>query len=184
MTSLVYTVASNNGATGLDDVYVLNDPTEGFVVSRNNGTDSYSDYMNFAITDTYYYTVDGQEVAFTASDKTPVAITFSSLNNNAIGREGARATNGKMIEINGSTVSVHDDNMGYANGYNSPQDVGVEWDTTTSRVLSLVTLPTVLNSRWSLPNGMDQLIQVVKPIGLPLTLRLFRQLFKCLLVQP
>lgn len=122
----------NNGATGLDDVYVLNDPTEGFVVSRNNGTDSYSDYMNFAITDTYYYTVDGQEVAFTASDKTPVAITFSSLNNNAIGREGARATNGKMIEINGSTVSVHDDNMGYANGYNSPQDVGVEWDTTTS----------------------------------------------------
>ncbi|MEY8436006.1 SspB-related isopeptide-forming adhesin [Streptococcus hyointestinalis] len=122
----------NNGATGLDDVYVLNDPTEGFVVSRNNGTDSYSDYMNFAITDTYYYTVDGQEVAFTASDKTPVAITFSSLNNNAIGREGARATNGTMVEINGSTVSVHDDNMGYANSYNSPQDVGVEWDTTTS----------------------------------------------------
>ena len=122
----------NNGATGYDDVYVLNDPTEGFVVSRNNGTDSYSDYMNFAITDTYYYTIDGQEVAFTASDKTPVAITFSSLNNNAIGREGARATNGKMVEINGSTVSVHEDNMGYANSYNSPQDVGVEWDTTAS----------------------------------------------------
>lgn len=101
----------NNGATGLNDVYIPNDPTEGFVVARNNGTDSYSDYMNFLVTDTYYYTLDGQEVAFTASKETPIALTYSSLNNNQIGREGARSTGegSSMVEINGSTVSVHGD---------------------------------------------------------------------------
>ena len=30
-----------------------------------------ADYMNFLVTDTYYYNVDGKEVAFKASEKTP-----------------------------------------------------------------------------------------------------------------
>ena len=121
-----------NGATGLVNVYVLNDPTEGFVVSRNNGLDDNKDYMNFSVTDTYYYNVNGQEVAFTASEKAPIAITYSSLNNNPIGREGAKAVNGRMVEINGSTVTVHDDGYAYASNYNRPQDVGVDWDTSSS----------------------------------------------------
>ena len=124
----------NNGATGLNDVYILNDPTEGFVVARNNGTDTYSDYMNFLVTDSYYYTVNGKEVAFTATEKTPLALTYSSLNNNQIGREGARATGSgsKMVEINGSTVSVHSDQFAYANNYNRQEETGVNWDTTDS----------------------------------------------------
>lgn len=122
----------NNGATGLNDVYILNDPTEGFVVARNNGTNSYSDFMNFLVTDNYYYRVNGTETLFTASEKTPVAITYSSLNNNPIGREGARAHNGSMVEINGSTVGVHSDKFAYANAYNSQENIGVNWDTTDS----------------------------------------------------
>ena len=79
----------NQGKTGLNDVYVLNDPTEGFVVARNDGTGDTSDYMKFRVTDTYYYNVDGKEVVFTASEKTPASITYSSLNYNIIGWEGA-----------------------------------------------------------------------------------------------
>lgn len=124
----------NNGATGLNDVYIPNDPTEGFIVARNNGTDSYSDFMNFLVTDNYYYTANGKEVAFTATEKTPVALTYYSLNNNQFGREGARAIgNGsKMVEINGSTVSVHSDQFAYSNNYNRQEETGVNWDTTDS----------------------------------------------------
>ena len=124
----------NTGATGLNDVYIPNDPSEGFIVARNNGTGSYSDYMNFLVTDSYYYTVDGKEVAYSASQETPIALTYSSLNNNPIGREGARATGdgSSMVEINGSTVSVHDDKFAYANNYNRQEDTGLNWDTTDS----------------------------------------------------
>ena len=37
----------NQGKTGLNDVYVLNDPTGGFVVARNDGAGGAADYMNF-----------------------------------------------------------------------------------------------------------------------------------------
>ena len=74
----------NQGKTGLNDVYVLNDPTEGFVVARNDGAGGAADYMNFLVTDTYYYNVDGKEVAFQASEKTPATLTYSSLNHNRI----------------------------------------------------------------------------------------------------
>lgn len=122
----------NNGATGLNDVYVLNDPTEGFVVARNNGTDRYDDYMNFLVTDTYHYMKDGKEVTFEATEKAPIAITYSSLNNNPIGREGARATNGSTVEINGSSVTVNADSFAYSNGYNREEEVGSLWDTSDS----------------------------------------------------
>ena len=85
----------NQGETGLIDVYVLNDPTEGFVAARNDGIGTTYDYMRFRVTDTYYYKVDGKEVAFNASEKTPAALTYSSLNYNKIGWEGAGAVNGK-----------------------------------------------------------------------------------------
>ncbi|HEW2151731.1 TPA: LPXTG cell wall anchor domain-containing protein [Streptococcus pneumoniae] len=123
----------NQGKTGLNDVYVLNDPTEGFVVARNNGTGRVEDYMNFLVTDTYYYNVDGKEVAFKASEKTPATLTYSSLNYNPVGWEGAKAINGTHVEINGSTVSYNKNN-GYvrAEGYNRQQDVGHLWDTSDS----------------------------------------------------
>lgn len=119
--------------TGLNDVYVLNDPTEGFVVARNDGTGDSSDYMNFRVSDTYYYNVNGKEVVFSASEKTPVSLTYSSLNYNKIGWEGARAVNGKNIEINGSTVTYHkDDGASYADDYNTEENVGVTWDNSDS----------------------------------------------------
>ena len=123
----------NQGKTGLNDVYVLNDPTEGFVVARNNGTGRVEDYMNFLVTDTYYYNVDGKEVAFKASEKTPATLTYSSLNYNPVGWEGAKAINGTHVEINGSTVSYNKNN-GYvrAEGYNRQQDVGHLWDKSDS----------------------------------------------------
>ena len=123
----------NQGKTGLNDVYVLNDPTEGFVVARNDGAGGAADYMNFLVTDTYYYNVDGKEVAFQASEKTPATLTYSSLNHNLIGWEGAKAINGTHVEINGSTVT-YNKNYGYvyAEDYNRQEDVGHLWDTSDS----------------------------------------------------
>jgi len=123
----------NQGKTGLNDVYVLNDPTEGFVVARNDGAGGAADYMNFLVTDTYYYNVDGKEVAFTASEKTPATLTYSSLNHNLIGWEGAKAINGSHVEINGSTVTYNKDyGYVYAEDYNRQEDVGHLWDTSDS----------------------------------------------------
>jgi hypothetical protein len=123
----------NQGKTGLNDVYVLNDPTEGFVVARNDGTGGAADYMNFLVTDTYYYNEDGQEVAFKASKKTPAALTYSSLNHNPIGWEGAKAINGTHVEINGSTVTQNKDyGYVYAEDYNREEEVGHLWDTSDS----------------------------------------------------
>ena len=123
----------NQGETGLIDVYVLNDPTEGFVAARNDGIGTTYDYMRFRVTDTYYYKVDGKEVAFNASEKTPAALTYSSLNYNKIGWEGAGAVNGKNVEINGSTVTYHkNDGYNYADDYNTEDKVGVTWDTSDS----------------------------------------------------
>ena len=123
----------DQGKTGLNDVYVLNDPTEGFVVARNDGTGDSSDYMNFRVSDTYYYNVNGKEVVFSASEKTPVSLTYSSLNYNKIGWEGVSAVNGKNVEINGSTVTYHkDDGASYADDYNTEENVGVTWDNSDS----------------------------------------------------
>ena len=124
----------NQGKTGLNDVYVLNDPTEGFVVARNDGTGGAADYMNFMVTDTYYYNnEEGQEVAFKASEKTPAALTYSSLNHNPIGWEGAKAINGTHVEINGSTVTQNKDyGYVYAEDYNREEEVGHLWDTSSS----------------------------------------------------
>ena len=123
----------NQGKTGLNDVYVLNDPTEGFVVARNDGAGGAADYMNFLVTDTYYYNVDGKEVAFKASEKTPATLTYSSLNHNRIGWEGAKAINGTHVEINGSTVTENKDyGYVYAEEYNRQDDVGHLWDTSDS----------------------------------------------------
>ena len=123
----------NQGETGLIDVYVLNDPTEGFVAARNDGIGTSYDYMRFRVTDTYYYNVDGKEVAFNASEKTPATLTYSSLNYNKIGWEGAGAVNGKNVEINGSTVTYHkNDGYNYADDYNTVENVGVTWDTSDS----------------------------------------------------
>ena len=123
----------NQGETGLIDVYVLNDPTEGFVAARNDGIGTSYDYMRFRVTDTYYYNVDGKEVAFNASEKTPATLTYSSLNYNMIGWEGAGAVNGKNVEINGSTVTYHkNDGYNYADDYNTVEKVGVTWDASDS----------------------------------------------------
>ena len=123
----------NQGETGLIDVYVLNDPTEGFVAARNDGIGTSYDYMRFRVTDTYYYNVDGKEVAFNASEKTPAALTYSSLNYNKIGWEGAGAVNGKNVEINGSTVTYHkNDGYNYADDYNTVENIGVTWDASDS----------------------------------------------------
>ena len=123
----------NQGETGLIDVYVLNDPTEGFVAARNDGIGTSYDYMRFRVTDTYYYNVDGKEVAFNASEKTPATLTYSSLNYNMIGWEGAGAVNGKNVEINGSTVTYHkNDGYNYADDYNTVEKIGLTWDTSDS----------------------------------------------------
>lgn len=121
------------GKTGLLDVYVLNDPTESFVVYRKNGLNNTTDRMTFRVTDTYYYLDDkGNEVPFVASEKAPISMTYSSLNHNRIGWEGAaaRGNNARNVEINGSTVTYHpEDGQSYADNFND--NIG-EWDTTTS----------------------------------------------------
>lgn len=152
------------GKTGAVDVYVLNDPTEGFVVRRNNGLDNTTDRMTFRVTDSYYYTDDnGQEVAFTASDKAPIAMTYSSLNYNRIGWEGAaaRGDNAKNVEINGSTVTYHpSDGQSYADAYND--NIG-EWDTTTSPNQYKGAILGVFNSGSSFVNEFIQWDGVASP---------------------
>lgn len=122
----------NHGRTGLNEVYIPNDPTEGFIVGRNNGDNTYDDFMNFHVTDSYYYNVNGQEVKFEATPETPLVLTYSSLNNNPVGREGAHAINGKTVEINGSTVTNQPNGFAYSSGYNRVEEVGKLWDTTDS----------------------------------------------------
>ena len=120
----------NEGKTGAVDVYAIEDPTEGFVVARNEGTGSSSDVMEFDVIDSYFYTVNGKEVKFTASAKTPAVLTFSSLNYNNVGWEGAGVYGGRHIEINGSTVKNHSDGYLYADSKND--NIGYNWDVSGS----------------------------------------------------
>ena len=120
----------DEGKTGAVDVYAIEDPTEGFVVVRNEGTGSSSDVMEFDVIDSYFYTVNGKEVKFTASAKTPAVLTFSSLNYNNVGWEGAGVYGGRHIEINGSTVKNHSDGYLYADSKND--NIGYNWDVSGS----------------------------------------------------
>ena len=154
------------GKTGAVDVYVLNDPTESFVVRRNNGLDNTTDRMTFRVTDSYYYMDDnGQEVAFTASDKAPITMTYSSLNYNRIGWEGAaaRGDNAKNVEINGSTVTYHPaDGQSYADAFND--NIG-EWDTATSPNQYKGAILGVFNSGSAFVNEFIQWDGVASPPG-------------------
>ena len=120
----------DEGKTGAVDVYAIEDPTEGFVTVRNEGTGSSSDVMEFDVVDSYFYTVNGKEVKFTASAKTPAVLTFSSLNYNHVGWEGAGVYGGRHIEINGSTVKNHSDGYLYADSKND--NIGYNWDVSGS----------------------------------------------------
>ena len=121
----------DEGKTGAVDVYALQDPTEGFVTVRNEGTGSSSDAIRFDVTDSYYYNVNGKEVKFTASNKTPAVLTFSSLNYNHVGWEGAGVYGGRHVEINGSTVKNHSDGYVYADSKND--NIGYDWDVSGSK---------------------------------------------------
>ena len=117
----------DEGSSGPVDVYAIEDPTEGFVVARSEGTGSSSDKIRFNVTDTYYYMFNGKEVAFKASSETPAALTYSSLNYNNVGWEGASAIGGRHVEINGSTVKDHAWN-GYVYADEHNGDIGYNWD--------------------------------------------------------
>lgn len=120
------------GSEGKIDLYVLSDPSESFVMVRNDGQGS-GDWMNAIVTDRYFYMKDGKEVLFEASSENPVALTYSSLNNNRIGKEGAKPEdNNELVLIAGSTISI--DQFGFASSrnYNTSEEVGVEWDSATS----------------------------------------------------
>ena len=117
----------DEGSSGPVDVYAIEDPTEGFVIARSEGTGSSSDKIRFNVTDTYYYMFNGKEVAFKASSETPAALTYSSLNYNNVGWEGAGAIGGRHVEINGSTVKDHAWN-GYVYADEQNRDIGYNWD--------------------------------------------------------
>lgn len=121
----------DEGKTGPVDVYALQDPTEGFVTVRNEGTGSSSDAMRFDVTDSYFYNVNGKEVKFTASSKTPAVLTLSSLNYNHVGWEGAGVYSGRHVEINGSTIKNHSDGYVYADSKND--NIGYDWDVSGSK---------------------------------------------------
>ena len=154
------------GKTGLLDVYVLNDPTESFVVYRKNGLNNTTDRMTFRVTDTYYYLDDkGNEVPFVASEKAPISMTYSSLNHNRIGWEGAaaRGNNARNVEINGSTVTYHpEDGQSYADNFND--NIG-EWDTTTSPNQYKGAILGVFNSGSEFTNEFIQWDGVASPNG-------------------
>ena len=89
----------------MNDVYVLNDPKKRSVVAHNNGTGGVEDYMNFLVTDTYYYNVDGKRRSFQSKVKRRPQRWRIPHQLQSVGWEGAKAINGTHVEINGSTVS-------------------------------------------------------------------------------
>ncbi|EHI69350.1 glucan-binding protein C [Streptococcus ictaluri 707-05] len=125
-------IASPQGTTSITLV-VPNDPTEGFIAYRPDGTgDWQTDKMEFRVV-AKYFLADGTQVSFTKEK--PGVFTHSSLNHNDIGLEYVKESSGKFVPINGSSIQVTNEGLARSLGANRTSDLNLpeEWDTTSSR---------------------------------------------------
>ncbi|MFS9142052.1 SspB-related isopeptide-forming adhesin [Streptococcus infantis] len=144
---VTYDITNLVSPAGTDAVKLVvpNDPTEGFIVYRNDGNGDWrTDKMEFRVV-AKYFLEDGSQVTF--SKEKPGVFTHSSLNHNDIGLEYVKDSSGKFVPINGSTVQVTNEGLARSLGSNRASDLNLpeEWDTTSSRyaykgaIISMVT---------------------------------------------
>ncbi|VHC84679.1 SspB-related isopeptide-forming adhesin [Streptococcus pyogenes] len=135
ITGVQYDITNLVSPTGTNSVRLVvpNDPTEGFIAYRGDGTGDWrTDRIEFEVAATYTLS-DGSQVTF--SKDQPGVFTHSSLNHNNIGLEYVKDTSGKFVTINGSTIQVTNEGLARSLGSNRAHEIGTpeEWDTTSSR---------------------------------------------------
>ncbi|MFC3928802.1 SspB-related isopeptide-forming adhesin [Streptococcus caprae] len=135
ITGVTYDITNLVSPAGTNSVTLVvpNDPTEGFIAYRGDGTGDWrNDKMEFRV-EARYTLSDGSQVTF--SKEQPGVFTHSSLNHNNIGLEYVKDSSGKFVPINGSTVQVTDEGLARSLGSNRAHEIGTpeEWDTTSSR---------------------------------------------------
>ncbi|MBF9650196.1 SspB-related isopeptide-forming adhesin [Streptococcus pseudopneumoniae] len=135
ITKVAYDITNLVSPTGTDSVQLVvpNDPTEGFIAYRNDGTGNWrTDKMEFRVK-AKYFLEDGSQVSFTKEK--PGVFTHSSLNHNDIGLEYVKDTSGKFVPINGSTIQVTDEGLARSLSSNRASDLNLpeEWDTSFSK---------------------------------------------------
>lgn len=119
---VAYDITNLVSPTGTNAVQLVvpNDPTEGFIAYRNDGTGNWrTDKMEFRVK-AKYFLADGSQVSFTKEK--PDVFTHSSLNHNNIGLEYVKDISGKFIPINGSTIKVTDEGLARSLGSNRASD--------------------------------------------------------------
>ncbi len=135
ITKVAYDITNLVSPTGTNAVQLVvpNDPTEGFIAYRNDGTGNWrTDKMEFRVKAKYFFE-DGSQVSFTKEK--PGVFTHSSLNHNDIGLEYVKDTSGKFVPINGSTIQVTNEGLARSLGSNRASDLKLpeEWDTSYSK---------------------------------------------------
>lgn len=135
ITKVAYDITNLVSPTGTDSVQLVvpNDPTEGFIAYRNDGTGNWrTDKMEFRVK-AKYFLEDGSQVSFTKEK--PGVFTHSSLNHNDIGLEYVKDTSGKFVPINGSTIQMTDEGLARSLSSNRASDLNLpeEWDTSFSK---------------------------------------------------
>lgn len=135
ITKVAYDITNLISPTGTNAVQLVvpNDPTEGFIAYRNDGTGNWrTDKMEFRVK-ARYFLEDGSQVSFTKEK--PGVFTHSSLNHNDIGLEYVKDTSGKFVPINGSTIQVTDEGLARSLASNRASDLKLpeEWDTSYSK---------------------------------------------------
>lgn len=135
ITKVAYDITNLVSPTGTGSVQLVvpNDPTEGFIAYRNDGTGNWrTDKMEFRVK-AKYFLEDGSQVSFTKEK--PGVFTHSSLNHNDIGLEYVKDTSGKFVPINGSTIQVTDEGLARSLSSNRASDLNLpeEWDTSFSK---------------------------------------------------
>lgn len=123
ITKVAYDITNLVSPTGTHAVQLVvpNDPTEGFIAYRNDGTGNWrTDKMEFRVK-AKYFLEDGSQVNFTKEK--PGVFTHSSLNHNDIGLEYVKDTSGKFVPINGSTIQVTNEGLARSLGSNRASDL-------------------------------------------------------------
>ncbi|HET5228883.1 TPA: LPXTG cell wall anchor domain-containing protein [Streptococcus pneumoniae] len=99
ITKVAYDITNLVSPTETDSVQLVvpNDPTEGFIAYRNDGTGNWrTDKMEFRVK-AKYFLEDGSQVSF--SKEKPGVFTHSSLNHNDIGLEYVKDTSGNTYTV-------------------------------------------------------------------------------------
>ncbi|AEJ25756.1 glucan-binding protein [Streptococcus equi subsp. zooepidemicus ATCC 35246] len=135
ITKVAYDIINLVSPAGTNAVQLVvpNDPTEGFIAYRNDGTGNWrTDKMEFRVK-AKYFLEDGSQVSFTKEK--PGVFTHSSLNHNDIGLEYVKDTSGKFVPIHGSTIQVTNEGLARSLGSNRASDLNLpeEWDTSYSK---------------------------------------------------